>query len=126
MKTKCSVGLVVVFAASMAGCHHGPTATSADGDALKEGQTVYAKRATIACHSRDELQQAGDIAKAGDKGAFFAYLNGHCGAFDKPEAVQILSIEDDGDGQVVVVKDLDDPSAPAQLWMDSKSLTLSK
>jgi hypothetical protein len=126
MKTKYSAGLVVVFAAVMAGCHHGPTAMSADGDALREGQTVYAKRAAIACHSRDELQQAHDLAKAGDMGAFFTYVGGHCGAFDKAETVQILSIEAGGDEQVVVVKDLDDPSAPAQLWMASKSLTLNK
>jgi hypothetical protein len=126
MRTQYRAWFAMVVVAGMSGCHHGPTAISADGDTLREGQTAYAKRAAIACHSNDELQQANDIAKQGDRGAFFAYLNGHCGAFDKPEAVKILSIEVNGDDQVVVVKDLDDPSAPPQLWMDSKSLTLNK
>jgi hypothetical protein len=126
MKIQNCAWLVIAFAAGMSGCHRGPTAISADGDILKEGQTVYAKRAAIACNSQDELKQARDIAKGGDKGAFFAYLNGHCGAFDKSESVQILSIEGGGNDQVVVIKDLDDPSAPAQLWIDGKSLTLNK
>lgn len=126
MKIQSYAWLAVVFVAGITGCHHGPTALSADGDMLKEGQSAYAKRAAIACNSSDELQQANDIARQGDKAAFFAYLNGHCGVFDKPEAVKILSIEVNGDDQAVVVKDLGDPSAPAQLWMASKSLTLNK
>lgn len=126
MKSLQCAWLVVALTAGMTGCHHGPTAVSADGGTIKEGQSAYAKRAAIACNSKEELRQAQDIAKQGDQGAFFAYLNGHCGAFDKPEAVKILSIEPGADDQVVVVKDLDDPSAPAQLWMASTSLSLNR
>lgn len=126
MKTQYGAWLVIAFTFGVAGCHHSPAALSADGNTLKEGQTAYAKRATIACNSAEELKQARKIAKQGDKGALFAYLSGHCGAFDKPETVQILSIEPGTDSQVMVIKDLDDSSAPPRLWMDSKSLTLSK
>lgn len=126
MKTSQYAWLMLALTTALTGCHHGPTALSADGDVLKEGQTAYAKRATIACNSAEELQQAQDIAKQGDRGAFFAYASGHCGAFDKTEAVKILSIEPGDGDQVVIVKDLDDPSAPAQLWMDSKWLTVNK
>lgn len=118
--------LVVVFAAGLAGCHHGPTALSADGDTLKAGQTVYAKRAAVACKSKDELQTAQGFATQGDKARFFSYLNGHCGVFEKPESVKILSIEPGTGDSLVVVKDLDDPSAPSELWMTSTSLTVNK
>ena len=122
MKTASSFW-VIALAVGMAGCHHGPTATSADGGTLKEGQTAYAKRAAIACHSSAELQQANALAAQGDQAAFLSYANDHCGVFDKPEKVKLLSIEPGSGDQTVVVNDLDDASAPAQLWMSSKSLT---
>jgi hypothetical protein len=126
MKTTYGSWLLLALTVAVAGCHNGPTALSADGAILKERQTAFAKRATIACNSSAELQQAKDLAKQTEKIAFFAYLNGHCGAFDKVERVKILTIEPGDGNQVVVVKDLDDASAPAQLWMESKSLTLNK
>lgn len=125
MKTAHSWCMVIAFTAGIAGCHHGPTALSANGEILKEGQTAYAKRAAIACHSNAELQQATALVAQGDQAAFMAYANEHCGVFDKPEKVKILNIESGTGNQTVVVNDLDDASAPAQLWMASKSLTLN-
>ena len=90
MKTTYCSWVVLALTVSIAGCQHGPTALSADGETLKEEQIAYAKHATIACNSNEELQQAHDLATQGDKGAFIAYLSGHCGTFDKPESVKIL------------------------------------
>lgn len=126
MKFSRGVRFAVLLAAGLAGYHYSPLALSADGNTFKVGQVAYAKRAAIACNSKEELQRAQNIAKQGDKSAFFAYLNGHCGAFDKAEAVKVLSIEPGADAPVVVVADIDDPSAPAKLWMASTSLSLNK
>ncbi|MGO4703290.1 hypothetical protein [Dyella sp. 2RAB6] len=120
---------VVALAASLAGCHHGPTAPSADGGTLKEGQTVYARHATIGCKSKEELETAGGLAKQGDKAGFFSYINGRCAAFDKPEAVKIVRIEQGTSEQLVLVKGLDepsDPSEPSQLWMRNTSLLINQ
>lgn len=90
---------------------------------MREGQSAYAKHATFACKSSDELQKALDIRSQGDKAAFFAYLQGRCGLVDTPEAVKILTIEPGGGDQFVAVKDLDDQT---QWWTKSSWLTLNK
>jgi hypothetical protein len=119
------VALVALFCLSA--CHHGPTATSADGDTLSSGQELFAKRAALACYSADELKQVIDFKAKHDGDGLFQYLHGgHCGTFETPERVKILRIEP-GDGyQVAVVTDLDDKTAPAELWIDSKQLSVSK
>ncbi|WP_233840419.1 hypothetical protein [Dyella sp. 2HG41-7] len=126
MKISHPTRIVVALAMGMTSYQYSPLALSSEGGIFNVGQTVYAKRATIACNSKEELQRAQDIAKNGDKGSFFAYLNGHCGAFDKVEAMKVLKVEAGADDPIVVVTDLDDPSAPAKLWMVSSSLSFNR
>ena len=121
--------LAAALTASLAGCHHGPTAPSADGGTLKEGLTAYARHATIGCKAKEDLETAAGFAKQGDKAGFFNYINGGCAAFDKPEAVKIARIEQGTSEQLVLVKGLDepsDPSQPSELWMRNTSLTVNK
>lgn len=128
MKSPHRAWLVLALTAGMAGCHHGPTAPSADGGILKEGVVAYAKHPSLACRAKIDLYQAREIAKDGDKQAAQAYLNEHCLVFQGPDAVKILGIEpgiEPSDDQMVSVQVLTDSSV-GTLWMTSKSLLLNK
>ncbi|RUL67101.1 hypothetical protein EKH79_00400 [Dyella dinghuensis] len=128
MKAWQLIWIASIAALSLGACHRGPTALSADGETLREGQTVYLKDGGLACFSEGEWREAQEMIQGGGMPALLEYTKGgaHCGMLEKGESVKILTVEPDDGHQLVVVHDQDDPSAPAQLWMESKRLTLNK
>lgn len=107
-------------------CHASPVALSAEGKEIKIGQTVFGKRAFL-CISNDFFQKAKTLQAQKERmQAFKMFKAEQCGFIDNNERLKVIRFEPNTVYPAVVVSDLDDSKAPAELWISSDQLMVEK
>jgi hypothetical protein len=112
--------------AIVTGCHSAPPATSADGKAIKVGQSVYPHRMAFGCKSLAELSQATSLKTQAKRQELSSYLKeDHCGFFEGNETANVVRIEK-SDNDAALVVNLPDQASLPQLWVKSSDVSAQR